>query len=292
MSLVGTRPPTVDEWEQYELHHRSRMSTNLSRSLIMLIVNYIEVELDVAVIYLVTQNFRHVAVSFNDAVNLAIGCEADNLYETDINEFKTKRAEIERQNPAAAQVIDTYIEHPELKIASDYHFSELENLSGELYIMGLSPQNDSHIFSCIEKSSVEKVIFYFYGEPPRKLPLTKPYEFKDIKKLWKSLDANIPQYNCGRKYPNSDQAKKVFDVLNVFSLDPITKEEMEKEANAIPDFIVKPLYREAMDLMETFGTPKDEEELLKQARMVSRIALREGIFPSVLYLFIITVKEK
>ena len=214
------------------------------------------------------------------------------LYETDINEFKTKRAEIERQNPAAAQVIDTYIEHPELKIASDYHFSELENLSGELYIMGLSPQNDSHIFSCIEKSSVEKVIFYFYGEPPRKLPLTKPYEFKDIKKLWKSLDANIPQYNCGRKYPNSDQAKKVFDVLNVFSLDPITKEEMEKEANAIPDFIVKPLYREAMDLMETFGTPKDEEELLKQARMVSRIALREGIFPSVLYLFIITVKEK
>lgn len=26
MSLVGTRPPTVDEWEQYELHHRSRMT--------------------------------------------------------------------------------------------------------------------------------------------------------------------------------------------------------------------------------------------------------------------------
>ena len=27
MSLVGTRPPTVDEWEQYESWHRSRMST-------------------------------------------------------------------------------------------------------------------------------------------------------------------------------------------------------------------------------------------------------------------------
>ena len=26
MSLVGTRPPTVDEWVQYELHHRLRMS--------------------------------------------------------------------------------------------------------------------------------------------------------------------------------------------------------------------------------------------------------------------------
>jgi lipopolysaccharide/colanic/teichoic acid biosynthesis glycosyltransferase len=26
MSLVGTRPPTADEWEQYEAHHRARMS--------------------------------------------------------------------------------------------------------------------------------------------------------------------------------------------------------------------------------------------------------------------------
>lgn len=26
MSLVGTRPPTVDEWESYELHHRARLS--------------------------------------------------------------------------------------------------------------------------------------------------------------------------------------------------------------------------------------------------------------------------
>ena len=26
MSLVGTRPPTLDEWEKYELHHRARLS--------------------------------------------------------------------------------------------------------------------------------------------------------------------------------------------------------------------------------------------------------------------------
>ena len=26
MSLVGTRPPTLDEWENYQLHHRARMS--------------------------------------------------------------------------------------------------------------------------------------------------------------------------------------------------------------------------------------------------------------------------
>ena len=27
MSLVGTRPPTVDEWEKYKMHHRVRLST-------------------------------------------------------------------------------------------------------------------------------------------------------------------------------------------------------------------------------------------------------------------------
>lgn len=27
MSLVGTRPPTVDEYEQYELHHKKRLAT-------------------------------------------------------------------------------------------------------------------------------------------------------------------------------------------------------------------------------------------------------------------------
>ena len=26
LSLVGTRPPTVDEWEKYEMHHRARLA--------------------------------------------------------------------------------------------------------------------------------------------------------------------------------------------------------------------------------------------------------------------------
>lgn len=27
MTLAGTRPPTVDEWDKYELHHRARLAT-------------------------------------------------------------------------------------------------------------------------------------------------------------------------------------------------------------------------------------------------------------------------
>ena len=29
MTLAGTRPPTVDEWDKYELHHRARLATKV-----------------------------------------------------------------------------------------------------------------------------------------------------------------------------------------------------------------------------------------------------------------------
>ena len=189
------------------------------------------------------------------------------LHDTDVAGFEIMRAGVESEK---AQIIDTYIK-----------------LSGELHIIGLSPQNDSHIFACIEKSSLDKIVFYSYGEPPKTLPLTKPYEFADIKQLWKSLDANQPQYNCGRKYPDSDEAKKFFELFNALSLDPITKEEIEKEANSIPEYMAIPLCKEAMNWMKVQKTPRSEEELIKQFRMVSRIALREGIYPSAFYLILI-----
>ena len=27
MTYLGTRPPTVDEWDKYDLHHRARLAT-------------------------------------------------------------------------------------------------------------------------------------------------------------------------------------------------------------------------------------------------------------------------
>ena len=223
----------------------------------------------------------------NKLLSIEVLHELKKLHETDTPAFEMMRAEIGMENPEAIQVIDTYIAHPELKIATNYHFSELENLTGELHIIGLSPQNDSHIFACIEKSCVDKVIFYFYGNPPKELPLSKPYEFEDIEKLWKSLDADAPKYNCGKKYPDSYEARKFFEVFNIISFDPITKEEMEKEANSIPDFIAFPLCQEAMKLVNAQEIPNSEEDFFKQCRKVSRIALREGIYPAAFYLLLI-----
>ena len=34
MSIVGTRPPTLDEWNKYELHHRARLAETAYASLL------------------------------------------------------------------------------------------------------------------------------------------------------------------------------------------------------------------------------------------------------------------
>ena len=33
MSIVGTRPPTLDEWNKYELHHRARLARSNSSTI-------------------------------------------------------------------------------------------------------------------------------------------------------------------------------------------------------------------------------------------------------------------
>lgn len=34
LTYLGTRPPTVDEWDKYELHHRARLATKPGLTLI------------------------------------------------------------------------------------------------------------------------------------------------------------------------------------------------------------------------------------------------------------------
>lgn len=91
------------------------------------------------------------------------------------------------------------------------------------------------------------------------------------------IEANLSHYLDAFLTNITDKAKKFFEIFNILSLDPIAREDIEKEANSIPDFIAIPLCQEAMKLMKSQEIPKNEEDLLKQFRTVSRIALREGI---------------
>jgi|GEM_PF-479157 len=80
------------------------------------------------------------------------------------------------------------VKHPELKFDEAYPIQQIESMSGELSILGLSPYNDRHLFDMINKSSISNCIFYFYNQSERdviKLLLSnKKVVFKDAREFW------------------------------------------------------------------------------------------------------------
>ena len=56
------------------------------------------------------------------------------------------------------------VAHPELYFADNYHFDRLQNINGELDILGLSPWNDFHIFESLDKANVDLCTFYYFSE--------------------------------------------------------------------------------------------------------------------------------
>lgn len=192
--------------------------------------------------------------------------------------------------PETVEWIDAFCNHPELTACTNYHFDDLVALQGELHIIGMSPQNDSHIFRCIDKSGVQKVVFYRHGSESTTLPISKPVEIVDVSALWEKLKAKQPQYNCNPHIPDTEKANDFIKALNALSFDEITRDDMIKELKSIPLFVSNPLCEEALQLMKAqkeIGPIKDASEQMKRFRTISQIALREGILPSAFYMLLV-----
>ena len=192
-------------------------------------------------------------------------------------------------------LIKVHKEHPELSFGVQYHFSLLEGLTGELHIIGLSPNNDSHIFRLIDNSAVTKVVFYYHSESDKQLHLHKPVEYKKVDDLWKALNVAPKKFNCRYHIPDTEEADEFLKVFNELSADPVSKETLKAEIDAIPQFTVDKLcemVHEKLIEQKTNGSPKDEDDLMRQFREVSRIALREGVMPSALYAHVIMNASK
>lgn len=194
-----------------------------------------------------------------------------------------------------SELLEAHSKHPELEFGVKYHFSEFRNIKGELHIIGISPNNDSHIFKLIDGSLVQKVIFYYYSDnEKRKLPIHQEVEYRSAKELWKSLNVAPKKYNCKYPLPKQEKLSKILAISNSLSCDSISEEELITEVNSIPQFEVKRLcdmvYKE---LQRQNGklVPQNIDEFLKHSREISRIALRYGILPSALVVHVIMNKN-
>ena len=208
--------------------------------------------------------------------------EAFEKAEAGLSSIMRDKAEEQVPQPIA-EWVRTKRENPALTFGTNYNFSKLLELTGELHIIGLSPNNDSHIFRLIEESAVERIVYYYYSDSDKKVKTSKEITFVPVKELWSQLKALPATYRCNYKLPTDN---RMIDVINVLSDDPVDRVTLQNEMNKIPQFRVDALCKEANKLcikQKESGPPESEEELSTQFREISRIALREGILPTVLF---------
>lgn len=206
---------------------------------------------------------------------------------------KNFREDIERlqtYNPVYYELITTKIQHPELNMETEYYFDIFENIQGELSIIGMSPNNDDHIFKLIlNNPNITKVIFYYYNEKERKyieehLP-KKLFKCESVNKLWKDLNSQKSEYKCNYNIP--DKAKNIISALNALTDDEIDFEKIKMETNKIPKFEMDrlcKLIKEDMLRRNPTHEPTDKKGFEQARASISYIALREGVLPTVLYL--------
>ncbi len=68
---------------------------------------------------------------------------------TNDDAFKLQVDKLKEEKPLEHRLIMTKILHPELNMATEYYLDSFSKIEGELYIIGMSPNNDAHIFNAI-----------------------------------------------------------------------------------------------------------------------------------------------
>ncbi|WP_160674724.1 hypothetical protein [Clostridium sp. C8-1-8] len=212
------------------------------------------------------------------------------LYDNDDEEFKTYLLSIKDIRPDEYQMIMTKINHPNLKMATEYYFHEFENIKDELHIIGMSPNNDGHIFEYINKNrNLSKVYFYYYSDSERKyinelLPKDL-YIPMNVNDLWQSLNCVKKKYNV--KYNIPAKIDDFIKCFNELSGDTVSKDNILWEVSCIPSFeavrLCK-LVKEDLRKRNPENKSTSEEEFKITSASVSYIALSEGVLPSTLYM--------
>lgn len=110
--------------------------------------------------------------------NPSIKIEIDN-WEKDANELVRKMAEC----------IKLKLQDSEMKFTETYPIQEFINVKGEFDIVGLSPNNDTHIFEILNNNEKLSTITYYYfdlteTDAVKQLLIKHTPVFKDVASLW------------------------------------------------------------------------------------------------------------
>lgn len=188
------------------------------------------------------------------------------------------------------QQVIAKMEKPELKAASDYHYSDLCSISGELHILGMSPNNDAHIFDAIlNNDCLTKVVFYYRDEKHREYieqHFSKNlFECKNVNQLWRTLRCENRVLNCTYSFPQN--INDLVETLNTLSMDKITTEQVKESLKQVTRSEMLRLCKLVKDDIKKKNPGHvliKENKLVQQMASISYIGLQQGVLPTVLYL--------
>lgn len=94
------------------------------------------------------------------------------------------------------RAVQIVVLHPDIQFIDNYHFDEFETLAGELEILGLSPQNDTHLFKTINSLDIDMCTYYYFSEQEVEdvrlqldtLSSNGHLRFASVKEFWKSYE--------------------------------------------------------------------------------------------------------
>lgn len=229
------------------------------------------------------------------AVNMT---KAFTVFENLKNDVKIDKTRVEDILPklpnAQREIVKVGIEK-DLNVGHNYFFDKLETLSGTLEIIGLAPQNDSHIFECINRSSVDNVVFYHYfgnktaAEVDAEIktmiiPINKAYNIKNVKNIWDKTKIIKPENT------SNNISQKQLDVLNTLCFtEGITKEDIIWQLNSIPKFTLNSIVEMLKSEMEKdkyHQTPENEQKFAQNFKDFSKTLDVAALSPqALLYLY-------
>lgn len=224
--------------------------------------------------------------------------DVNRLADTYAERYKTEeafRAELEAlkiSNYSQYQIIMTKIKHPELYMATPYYFDVFSSIEGELDIIGMSPNNDAHIFEAILRNKkITKVTFYYKQLSEREyIENNYPqglFVCESVDVLWRKLECQQSTQVYNHPMPSMDNVTKFVEVFNLLSQDKIsvtTAVQMVRRVSKPEMNRLCRLVKDEIDRRNPTHGSIDEKEFLKESAAISYIGLQEGILPTVVYL--------
>lgn len=118
------------------------------------------------------------------------GYNSDPAIRQQIDEMDESNVLVKRLKEA----IKLKVENPDLEHEEQYPHDRLKHITGKLSILGLSPNNDGHLFTqIIENDQIDEIVFYFFGDTEAadasKRFADKKLTLRDVREFWAEMMA-------------------------------------------------------------------------------------------------------